>query len=225
MAAGLGADLGVAAAAFVGTNVDNTVVAMAMVAGAPVERARRIAVGQVIGFVVLVVVAIAAAAVLFEFSTAVVGLLGLVPLTIGVRGLVALARRHPGGEAEANAAAGVDGDVGAGVRKRRWRWRPHTEQRAVGRSVTAAALVTIAAGGDDLAVYIPLFRVGGAANVGAIVAVFVVGEALVTWVILAGGRHPKARGAMVRMGHVAVPILLCCVGVLVLVQAGTFSLR
>jgi cadmium resistance protein CadD (predicted permease) len=225
LAAGLGADLGVAAAAFVGTNVDNTVVAMAMVAGAPVERARRIAVGQVIGFVVLVVVAIAAASVLFEFSTAVVGLLGLVPLTIGVRGLVALARRHPGGEAEANAAAGVDGDVGAGVRKRRWRWRPHTEQRAVGRSVTAAALVTIAAGGDNLAVYIPLFRVGGAANVGAIVAVFVVGEALVTWVILAGGRHPKARGAMVRMGHVAVPILLCCVGVLVLVQAGTFSLR
>jgi cadmium resistance protein CadD (predicted permease) len=227
LAAGLGADLGVAAAAFVGTNVDNTVVAMAMAAGAPVERARRIAVGQAIGFVVLVVVAIAAAAVLFEFSTAVVGLLGLVPLTIGVRGLVALARRHPGGEAEANAAAGVDGDVSAGVRKRRWRWRwrPHTEQRAVGRSVTAAALVTIAAGGDNLAVYIPLFRVGGAANVGAIVAVFVVGEALVTWVILAGGRHPKARGAMVRMGHVAVPILLCCVGVLVLVQAGTFSLR
>jgi cadmium resistance protein CadD (predicted permease) len=223
LAAGLGADLGVAAAAFVGTNVDNTVVAMVMVAGAPVERARRIAVGQAIGFVVLVVVAIAAAAVLFEFSTAVVGLLGLVPLTIGVRGLVALARRHPGGEAEANAAAGVDGDGDGDVRKRRW--RPHTEQRAVGRTVTAAALVTIAAGGDNLAVYIPLFRVGGAANVGAIVAVFVVGEALVTWVILAGGRHPKARGAMVRMGHVAVPILLCCVGVLVLVQAGTFSLR
>ena len=50
------------------------------------------------------------------------------------------------------------------------------------------------------------------------------GEALVTWLILAGGRHPKARGAMLRLGHVAVPILLCCVGVLVLVQAGTFSL-
>jgi cadmium resistance protein CadD (predicted permease) len=223
LAAGLGADLGVAAAAFVGTNVDNTVVAMAMVAGAPLERARRIAVGQAIGFVVLVAVAVAAAAVLFEFSTAVVGLLGLVPLAIGVRGLVGLARRHPDGEAEANAATSSSVDAGAGARKRRW--RPQTEQRAVGGSFTAAALVTIAAGGDNLAVYIPLFRVGGAANIGAIVAVFIVGEALVTWVILAGGRHPKARGTMVRMGHVAVPILLCCVGVLVLVQAGTFSLR
>ena len=145
MAAGLGADLGVAAAAFVGTNVDNTVVAMAMVAGAPLERARRIAIGQIIGFVVLVVVSAAAAAVLYEFSTAVVGLLGLVPLAIGVRGLVGLARRHPGGEAEANAVPGAP----AGAQKRRRR-RP--EERAVGRSLTAAALVTIAAGGDNLAV-------------------------------------------------------------------------
>jgi cadmium resistance protein CadD (predicted permease) len=219
LAAGLGADLGVAAAAFVGTNVDNTVVAMAMVAGAPLERARRIALGQAIGFVVLVAVAGAAAAVLFEFSTAVVGLLGLVPLAIGVRGLVGLAGRHPGGEAEANVATGAAAG-GAAPKRRRW-----PEQRAVGRSLTAAALVTIAAGGDNLAVYIPLFRVGGATNIGVVAAVFIAGEALVTWVILAGGRHPKARGAMVRAGHVAVPILLCCVGLLVLVQAGTFSLR
>ena len=45
-----------------------------------------------------------------------------------------------------------------------------------------------------------------------------------TALILAGGRHPKARGLMTRLGTVAVPVLLCAVGVLVLVQAGTFSL-
>jgi cadmium resistance protein CadD (predicted permease) len=217
LAAGLGADLGVAAAAFVGTNVDNTVVAMAMVAGAPLGRARRTAVGQVFGFVVLVVVAAAGAALLFEFSTAVVGLLGLVPLAIGVRGLVLLAR-HRNGDGDGDGAA----DASGATKQRRRRFRP--EQRAVGRGFTAAALVTIAAGGDNLAVYIPLFRVGGATNIGVVVGVFVVGEALVTWLILAGGRHPKTRGVMQRLGHVAVPILLCCVGVLVLAQAGTFSL-
>jgi cadmium resistance protein CadD (predicted permease) len=213
LAAGLGADLGVAAAAFVGTNVDNTVVAMAMVAGAPLDRARRIATGQVFGFVLLVVVAAAGAALLFEFSTAVVGLLGLVPLAIGARGLVLLARHRES-----------DGDATERSTRQRRRSRFRPEQRAVGRGFTAAALVTIAAGGDNLAVYIPLFRVGGATNIGATAAVFVVGEALVTWLILAGGRHPKARGVMQRVGHVAVPILLCCVGVLVLVQADTFSL-
>jgi cadmium resistance protein CadD (predicted permease) len=210
--AGLGADIGVAAAAFVGTNVDNCVVTMAMVAGAPVDRARRIAAGQVVGFLVLVAASIAAAAVLYEFSTAVVGLLGLVPLAIGLRGIVGLTRARDD-ETPANPA---------GENLRRWRRTP--EQRAVGRGVTAALLVTVAAGGDNLAVYIPLFRVGGATNIGATVAVFVIGEVLVTWLILSGGRHPKARGVMLRLGHSAVPVLLCAVGILVLVQAGTFSL-
>jgi cadmium resistance protein CadD (predicted permease) len=228
--AGLGADLGVAAAAFVGTNVDNCVVTMAMVAGAPLERAHRIAAGQVFGFAVLVAVSAAAAAVLFEFSSAVVGLLGLVPLAIGVRGLVELARTRPVAKAASMDGSAVPttgtGPAPADGKRRRWFRRPGSspEQRAVGRSFTAAALVTIAAGGDNLAVYIPLFRVGGATNVGAIVAVFVVAEALLTWVILTGGRHPKARGVMLRLGHVAVPILLCCIGILVMVQAGTFSL-
>ncbi len=212
MAAGLGADLGVAAAAFVATNVDNCVVTMALVAGAPLERAHRIAAGQVIGFAILVAVAAAAAAVLFEFSAAVVGLLGLVPLALGLRGLVGLARSRRGGQAEEETER---------PRKRR-PLRP--EERAVGRSLTAAALVTISAGGDNLAAYIPLFRVGGATNVGAMLAVFVVGEVLVTWLVLAGGRHPRARSVMLRLGHLAVPLLLCCIGVLVMVQAGTFSL-
>ncbi len=207
-AAGLGADLGVAAVAFVGTNIDNTLVTMALVAGAPAERAHRIAVGQVIGFAILVVMAVAAAAVLFEFSPAVVGLLGLVPLTIGLWGLVGL-RRH---------RADPDATTAAGRRRRR------PADRAVGRSLTAAALVTIGAGGDNLAAYIPLFRLGGVTNLSAIAVIFVVGEVVVTWLVLAGGRHPKARRVMTGLGAVAVPALLCGTGVLVMVEAGTFSL-
>ncbi len=224
MAAGLGADLGVAAAAFVGTNVDNCVVVMAMVAGAPLHRAHRIAAGQVVGFVVLVLASAAAAAVLFEFSTAVVGLLGLVPLAIGVHGLAALARPHPADPSDTSGPSDPSEEAAGAVERTTRRWRARPEQRAVGRSFTAAALVTVAAGGDNLAVYIPLFRVGGAANIGAIATVFVLGEAAVTWLVLAGGRHAGARRVMLRLGHVAVPVLLCGVGILVLVQAGSFSL-
>ena len=133
------------------------------------------------------------------------------PLALGLRGLVALGRSQRGEEHPEEKGRG---------RKRRLR----PEERAVGRSLTAAALITISAGGDNLAVYIPLFRVGGATNVGAILAVFVLGEVLVTWIVLAGGRHPRARSVMLRLGHLAVPILLCCIGVLVMVEAGTFSL-
>lgn len=202
MATGLAADFGVAAAAFVGTNIDNCVVTMALVAGAPVERAHRIAAGQVVGFAVLVATAAAAAAVLFEISPRVVGLLGLVPLAIGVHGLLGL-RAARGGPADRQSKVA---------------------RRAVGRGFTAAALITMGAGGDNLAVYIPLFRDGGAVSLATLLVVFVAGEIGVTALILAGGRHPKVRGIMTRFGAVAVPILLCAVGVLVLVQARTFSL-
>ncbi len=208
---GLAADVGVAAVAFVATNIDNCVVTTAMVAGAPVERAHRIAAGQVVGFAVVALVAATAAVLLFEFSAAAVGLLGFVPLAIGVTGLFGL--RHRGGTESTERRA-------PGSRRRR---RRPAADRAVGRSLTAAALVTIAAGGDNLAVYIPLFREGGTANLIAIAAVFVAGEVLVTSVILTAGRHPRARAVMTRLGAVAVPLLLCAVGVLVLVTAGTLT--
>jgi cadmium resistance protein CadD (predicted permease) len=201
-AAGLWADVGVATAAFVGTNTDNTLVLTAMVAGAPMDRSRRIAVGQVVGSVVLMLAALAGAAVLFEFSPRVVGLLGLVPLSIGIRGLV---RLRPG------------------ARGSRTGLRPSASDRAVGRSLTAATLVTISLGGDNLAVYIPLFRAADTARLAVIAVVFALGEVLVTVILLAGGRHPRARTVMERFGAVAVPVLLCGVGVLVLVTAGTLS--
>lgn len=206
-ATGFWSEVGIATAAFVGTNVDNTVVTAALVAGAPLDRAHRIAAGQVVGFVAVVCVAGAAAALLFEFSPAAVGLLGFVPLAIGVRGLIGLLGRGGTGE----------GRIGS-----RWRRRPATD-RAVGRSLTAAALVTLAAGGDNLAVYIPLFRLGGAGKLSAIALVFAAGEVGVTAAILAAGRHPGARSVMTRLGEVAVPLLLCAVGVLVLLTAGTLS--
>jgi cadmium resistance protein CadD (predicted permease) len=196
MLAGLPAELALAAGAFVGTNVDNGLVATTMVATAPPERARRIAGGQVFGFVVLVVVAAAAAIALFEVPTRAIGLLGLVPLALGIRGLFAL--RHAEG-------------------------RQRVARRAVGSGVIAAALITIGAGGDNLAVYIPLFRASTTSGRIVTALVFMAGEALLTMCILGAGRHPRARAVSTRIGIIAAPLLYCAVGVLVLIQANTFS--
>jgi cadmium resistance protein CadD (predicted permease) len=196
MLAGLPADLGVAAAAFIGTNVDNAVVTVAMVAAAPPERASRLVLGQATGFLVLALAAGATAIALFELSTRVIGLLGVVPLALGLRGLWAL--RHREGPSR-------------------------TSTRAVGSGFTAAALVTIAAGGDNLAAYIPLFRVAGPTSVSATVFVFVVAEAVLSLLILRVGLHPRTRSAAVRVGELASPLLLCAVGGLVIWRAGTLT--
>ena len=65
---------------------------------------------------------------------------------------------------------------------------------------------------------------GGTANTAAVVAVFALGEVAVTAIVLTGGRHPRTRSLMDRLGAVAVPVVLCGVGVLVMLQAGSFSL-
>jgi cadmium resistance protein CadD (predicted permease) len=194
MSAALPAVLGLAAGAFVGTNVDNAVVAVAMIATAPPERARRIASGQVLGFVVLVLSAIAMTLLLFEIPPRIIGLLGLVPLALGIRGLMGL--RHA-------------------------EHRERVAKRAVGSGVVAATLITIAAGGDNLAVYIPLFRVARLSGTIGALAVFALGEVLLTLFILRAGRHPRVRTVATSTGVVVAPLLYCAIGILVLFEAGT----
>jgi cadmium resistance protein CadD (predicted permease) len=194
MLAGLPADVAVAATAFVGTNIDNALVTMAMVATAPPERATRIALGQVLGFTILVVAAASTAIALFELSTRTIGLLGLVPLAMGLRGVLAL--RHQAARTKA-------------------------ARRAVGTGMVAATLITVGAGGDNLAVYIPLFRLDSVVNLSATAAVFVVGEVLLTFAVLRAGRHRLASDIVGRVGVFATPLLYCAIGVLVLIRCGT----
>jgi cadmium resistance protein CadD (predicted permease) len=198
MAAGLPAILGLAAGAFVGTNIDNAVVTVAMISAAPPRRANRIALGQALGFTVLVVASVGMALLLFEISTRVIGLLGLVPLVLGLRGLWGL--RHAAG-------------------------RSRLADRAFGSGMIAATVVTIGAGGDNLAVYIPLFRVGHVGGTLWTLLLFAGAELLLTLFVRRAGQHPRVRAAMSRLGAFATPVLYCVIGVLVLVESGTLSGR
>jgi cadmium resistance protein CadD (predicted permease) len=196
MWAGLPAVLGIAAGAFVGTNIDNAVVTVVMVVAAPAGRARRIAAGQVCGFWILVTAGIGMAALLFEIPTRAIGLFGLVPLAIGIRGLFGL--RHPDN-------------------------RARLARRAVGSGFVAATLVTIGAGGDNLAVYIPIFRAGHVGGTLETLLVFALGEVILTVFVLYAGQHQRVRAAVNAVAVFGTPVLYCAIGILVLAQAGTLN--
>jgi cadmium resistance protein CadD (predicted permease) len=188
--------LGTAAAMFVGTNIDDlivlTVLFLSSRAGGP-PKAWQIWAGQYTGIAVLVVVSVIAALGLTLVPDDYVGLLGLLPIALGVRGLIAATRAH-GSADEASPA--------------------------VATGLISVAGITIANGADNISVYTPVFRTIGTAPALLTIGVFAVGVAL--W-CLAGswlGSHKKIIEIVERHGQWLVPAVFVIIGALIVAESG-----
>ncbi|MCW2504865.1 MAG: cadmium resistance transporter [Actinomycetia bacterium] len=185
-----------AAAVFAGTNLDDLLVLTVLFLGARGSGRTRIWAGQYLGIAVLTAVAVLAASGLAVLPDRWVRLLGLVPLALGLLGL-AKAIRHRNRD-DAGPAPGPDTGPTAG---------PGT---------LAVAGITIANGGDNIAVYTPLFRAAGPMVTAVTVAVFAAGVAL--WCLAAGwlGSRPAVVRALERTGPWLVPAAFVAIGLWIL---------
>lgn len=193
----LAALIAAAVAAFAATNVDDIVLItalFALTAGAGRLRARDVWIGQFAGLFVLVGLSAAGAFGLLLVPDRVVGLLGLIPLGLGLAGLWrALRGRADDDEPPATLPA-----------TRGW---------------TGVAAITIANGGDNVAVYIPFFASAGAGGMAVIAIVFALGVAVLC---VAGGwlgTHPRTVEALERWGHWVVPLVFVALGLAILGEA------
>jgi cadmium resistance protein CadD (predicted permease) len=184
---------------FAGTNVDDIIVLAVLFLSARATgqpRPWQIWAGQYAGLGALVAVSVVAALGLTIVPDDWVGLLGLVPFALGVKGLVAAIR-----------ARGDD----------------EPPKPAIATSLASVAGVTIANGADNISVYTPLFRTIGFANTLVTVAVFAVGIAL--W-CLAGswlGSHTKVIEVVQRFGHWIVPGVFMLIGTLIVIESGVIT--
>jgi cadmium resistance protein CadD (predicted permease) len=181
---------GTAAVAFAATNVDDLVVLSVLFARREPPGVAIVA-GQALGFALLVAASLAVAGGLLALPEEVVGLLGLVPLALGIRGLVLARRARDGGEAPP-AIAGVLG----------------------------VASVTVANGADNVAVYAPLFATLGSGGFALTVLIFGAGVAVWCAAGRLLGSHPAVVRAVERAGDLAVPVVLIALGVFIVLEAG-----
>jgi cadmium resistance transport/sequestration family protein len=188
----------VAVGVFAGTNVDDIIVLTvlflaARAAGRP--RPGQIWAGQYAGIAVLVAVSGLAALGLALVPDEWVGLLGLVPVALGVRGLVGTLRGG-GDDDEAPVAAG---------------------------NALAGAGVTIANGADNIAVYTPMFRTLGAG--GSVVVVLVFAVLIAVWCAAASwlGSHQRIINLVRRYGHWLVPLVFITIGLVILLESGVLT--
>lgn len=195
--------LGQAAGLFAVTNVDDILILALFFAQGAGRRgtAARIVAGQYLGFLAILVVAVAAAFGATFLPDPVIPYLGLLPLALGVRAAWREWRNHRDGA----------GDDPAGA-------------RGGGPGALEVAAVTFANGGDNIGVYVPVFATAGAGAMTGYVAVFLVLVAV--W--CAAGRflatRPFVARTLSRWGHVLLPLVLIGIGVVILVSGGAFGL-
>ena len=193
--------LGLAVVVFASTNVDDIFLLAAFFAD-PQLRARSVVLGQFLGIGALVVASAVAALASLVVPEGVPALLGVVPLVLGLRKLWELRRAGVGVESN-------EGDLRGA--QQRAEVRTHSQ-------VLAVAAVTVANGGDNLGVYIPLF-----ARDPSLVPVYAIVFALMTALWCFAGHRLVANPVMGRhvrrYGHIALPIVLIALGVWILTGA------
>jgi cadmium resistance protein CadD (predicted permease) len=190
--------LALAITLFASTNVDDLVVLVGFFAD-PKFRPRDVVAGQYAGLAFLFGVSAAGALLSLVIPNAYLGLLGILPILIGIRKLVAL--RHE--RVQTNQATSV-----------------HRTPSSYG-NIAGVALVTIANGGDNVGVYMPSFAVHSGSQIVAIAVVFAAMTAL--WCMLAHRMvsHPRFGAPFRRYTHIFAPLVLIGLGVLIIHNAGT----
>lgn len=184
--------------AFVATNIDDIFILTLFFAQAGKKGVHRwrIVVGQYLGFIALVAISFTGYFARFVVPREWIGLLGLVPVAIGVKKLV------------------------------EWKRAEHhsSVEKPAGVTVLTVAAVTFANGGDNIGIYAPLFASSEAAQLGVILGVFFV--LIAVWCVLGYylGNHPVVAKVLDRYGHIIVPFVLIGLGIYILYESATFAL-
>jgi cadmium resistance protein CadD (predicted permease) len=191
------ADLGVGIVAFIATNIDDIFLLGAFFSDRRLRPASVVA-GQYLGNGLLVLASALAAMLSLAIPEGWVALLGFIPLLMGIKGLVDL--RDDEDEQDER------------------RQQEQAVERRTRSAVIAVAAVTIANGGDNVGVYVPLF----ASDVPGI-AIYVLTFAVMTGAWCLAGywlvNNAFVGEAIRRRAHVALPVVLILLGLYIVWDA------
>jgi len=191
-----------AAGLFAVTNIDDILLLSLFFAQGAGHRgsARRITLGQYVGFAAILAVAVAAAFGAAFLPEPAIPYLGLLPLALGLKSAWQ-AWQHRDDKDEDDAQERAEG----------------------GPRALEVAAVTFANGGDNIGVYVPVFATAGLGGMSVYAVVFL---ALVAVWCFAGrffATRPVIAKALSRWGHVLLPLVLIALGLLILIEGGAFG--
>lgn len=187
------AQMGIASVVFVSTNIDDIFLLAAFFADKKLK-AQSIVIGQCLGIGVLVAASTLVAWLALALPAGWISLLGLVPLYLGASQIRALWTKVD------------DADEDSEIQL-----QEHQMERSLHSQIVAVAGVTLANGGDNLGVYIPMFA-NSLSSIPLFVAVFAVMTLI--WCFLGYVLvNNRVFGHLIRRyGHKVLPVVLILLG-------------
>jgi cadmium resistance protein CadD (predicted permease) len=185
----------VAIAAFGATDIDDLFLLM-MFFSSRIYPARQVVIGQHLGIGALVSVSIIGSIIALVIPTYIIGLLGIIPIAIGIKELVDRKR---------------DESISMQTVKRKNRSN---------LAFLTVASVTISNGGDNIGVYVPLFsKYSTVGQITMVAAIFIAMTAV--WCIIAYYlvNHPLLASRVRRIGSIIMPFALIGLGMYILIDS------
>lgn len=183
-----------AAIVFAATNIDDVVILATFFSDPRIKR-RAVVIGQFIGIGALTAVSAGAGYLALTVPPGWTSLLGILPLAIGIYKFIELRKNHKADENDGS------NSVESGSERR----------GKLSGQIASVTVVTVANGGDNLGVYIPLFA-SDTSIIPSYVASFMVLTGL--WCLLGFLLVKNPAGATIasRWGHIVLPVVLIVIG-------------
>jgi cadmium resistance protein CadD (predicted permease) len=196
--------IGQAVGLFAVTNIDDIVI-LALFFGQAIGRGSvlRVILGQYLGFAAILAASILGALGAGLLPETAIPYLGLIPLALGLRAGVHVS--HDRRRRTAHDTTAEDD-----------RPTPHGENSGGGPGVLAVAAVTLANGGDNIGVYIPVFTTADLAGLLTYTGVFLVLVGMWCGAAHSFAGRPMIARALSRWGHILLPVVLISIGLIIL---------
>ncbi|MEG4531643.1 cadmium resistance transporter [Microcoleus sp. D2_18a_D3] len=198
---------------FAATNIDDMVLSMLFFAQVnDTFRPRHIFVGKYLGFAALIAASLPGFFGGLIVPKAWIGLLGLVPIAIGISHLV----KRENEEDEVQAVSGeFNRKSNSPVSKLVNLFNPQTLN---------VAAVTVANGGDNIGIYLPLFASSDLPSLLVILAVFSVMVGVWSYAAYRLTRQRAIAPILTRYTKAVVPFVLIGLGIFILIESGSYRL-
>lgn len=200
---------------FVATNIDDIIILTIFFSQINATfRRRHIVIGQYLGFTALIIASLPGFFGGLIVPKAWIGILGLVPIVIGIHQLV-------NREKEENEVQVVSGEFN-------YSKTDNSVVSALASFLSSqtykVAAITFANGGDNIGIYVPLFASSDLTGLVVILSVFFVLIGVWCYIAYLLTRHSTTAHFLTQYGQIITPFVLISLGIFIMVESKTYRL-